>query len=1482
MKSGTTMTEATKPASQQLRLTREGAVELIVATRFFDLNDYSRNSGSNFTDLREAISHYIDAVDRKNPSIYFDENFYCNSTDTGSTPALIHYIIYGAQRGIKPSIHFDPQWYSLQYNVPIAKSLSDYLNNRRIRNPHAFFDVEGYLLNNPDLVAVSDPYRHFIVHGSREARPALTTFNVTWYRQFMGPAETLDPMSHFLLVGRSLSHPPLPTNRPMPTRAAFRAMSDNEQAELLAQWGVINVDYYTESYSDVLSGELSPAAHFWLYGDAEGRRPHPLFDPEWYKQSYLGEFAAQGALRHYLLEGEAAGYKPSPVFDTAWYSETYGIDPEQGMLFADYCRSARENTKSPNPYFDINYYLDRNPDIKTANIDAFEHWFRWGIFEGRTPSPRFDPIFVWRRYLGDDRRHHAFEIFMDLGQRFGWAGRADAASGALHAEVKANQAEGPLFEATPIPPTIRPAVKAVAFYLPQFHAIPENDAWWGTGFTEWRNISRGVPRYRGHYQPRVPRDLGFYSLDDAAVFLRQIELAKMAGLEGFCFYYYNFNGRRLLEKPLDAYVSDPRIDFPFCLLWANESWTRRWDGMEQDVLLKQEHSEHNEDALIDDIAAYLKRPNYIKVGGRPFFGIYRADIISDCATTLKRWRALFKKRHGLEPYFVMAQTFDCVDPREFGFDAALEFPPHKIGKTLRELNSELEIYDPAFTGSVRSYAEAVTLSLGETESAYPLFRTAFPQWDNDARKQGSGVIFHGATPALFEEWVRGLSAFAKANPVENEALIFVNAWNEWCEGAYLEPDVHHGFAFPNAMARALSSQGQAHSDLPERILLVGHDAFAAGSQLLLLNIGKTLKRGFGSQITFLLLGDGDLLPAYREVGDVILLPEGAGDPARLNAALADLKERGYSRALTNTTISGDSVPPLRAAGFRVVSLLHELPTIVHDHHAEPRLRAILEQSHAVVFPNTFVKGEVEAAFGSAKGDVIVQPQGLYRQLEPAPEAALAIRAKLGLRPADKLVLNAGHADLRKGVDIFVSVAEAVGRSRPDIHFLWVGSQHPSISAWIHRDIKHRKIRNVHFLPFEDEIAGHYSAADLFFLSSREDPFPSVVLEALSLGVPVAAFDWGGGFVELLSYPKLGTTMPYLNVESAAARIISLFDEPTALARDAAYRKEFIKERFRFPTYVARLAQFLNPERRTVSVVVPNFNYGSYLEARLRSIFDQTYPVHEIIVLDDASTDNSRTVLDEITAASGRIIDVVHNVQNSGNVFRQWEKGLSRAKGEFIWIAEADDLSEPGFLAAMMSSLRSDDAAILAFSDSRAIDATGAPVYASYKGYYASDGDNGMARSAAFSARDFLRRFLSSRNMILNASSVVWRTANLRKAFADLGEQAFTYQCAGDWRLYVQACSNSTGTVHYHAETLNVHRRHTQSVTAAIANVNHLREIRQVQMAALFNQPWDKALFEACDRTSTALAKTWGIDAIFSASNELKKLRRRKRRRCPQT
>lgn len=343
--------------------------------------------------------------------------------------------------------------------------------------------------------------------------------------------------------------------------------------------------------------------------------------------------------------------------------------------------------------------------------------------------------------------------------------------------------------------------RAIAFYLPQYHPIPENDEWWGKGFTDWINVVRAKPLFKGHEQPRLPADLGFYDLRLPEIREAQARLAAEYGIYGFCYHHYWFGGRRILNRPLDEVLSSGKPDFPFCLNWANENWTRRWDGLGQEILLEQKYSEEDDRKHIEWLIPVLKDPRYIRVNGKPLLLIYAPQRLPDPGRTTQLWREMVDKSGIPGLYLCKVETFgNKIPPEQWGFDAAVQFPPH--GTHVKSIAGNFFKCKAYRENSVYRYDELVSSELSKERPAYSFHPCVMPGWDNTPRRKMKAHIFSSSTPGLYENWLKKtVQKYETADPEKN--LVFINAWNEWAEGAYLEPDQRSGRAYLEATRRAL-------------------------------------------------------------------------------------------------------------------------------------------------------------------------------------------------------------------------------------------------------------------------------------------------------------------------------------------------------------------------------------------------------------------------------------------------------------------------------------------------------------------------------------------------------------------------------------------------------------------------------------------------------------------------------------------------------
>jgi len=369
-------------------------------------------------------------------------------------------------------------------------------------------------------------------------------------------------------------------------------------------------------------------------------------------------------------------------------------------------------------------------------------------------------------------------------------------------------------------------LRSLAFYLPQFHSVPENDAWWGRGFTEWTTAARARPLLRGHHQPHLPADLGFYDLRLPESRAAQATLAGRYGIDGFCYYHYWFEGRRLLERPFNEVLRSGEPEFPFCLCWANESWTRRWDGGDHQVLLHQTYSAADDLEHIRWLAAAFADPRYVRVQGRPLFLVYRVSELPEPQRTADVWRRESTRLGAGDPYLCIVHNFDAdrVDPRPLGFDAAVTFAPdwRRLGPAVRASvgwRAFRKVFRPRSayrTHRLHDYRSVVEQALGFPRAPYTNHPCVSPGFDNTPRRPGGGAtVLLGSSPSLYEWWVREVCSSMTPRDGDDD-LLFVNAWNEWGEGNHLEPCQRWGRGYLEAHERATNEASQWNGSIATR------------------------------------------------------------------------------------------------------------------------------------------------------------------------------------------------------------------------------------------------------------------------------------------------------------------------------------------------------------------------------------------------------------------------------------------------------------------------------------------------------------------------------------------------------------------------------------------------------------------------------------------------------------------------------------------
>ena len=1181
---------------------------------------------------------------------------------------------------------------------------------------------------------------------------------------------------------------------------------------IIKKSGIFDANYYYKNYPDVRRADVNPLLHFVLNGWKEGRNPSETFVTSYYLDLYMDvKNSGMNPLVHYIKYGINEGRKTKNVSNNKIEktSQLNSIKKKESEM-AESFKSNKFDTNQIHIRFNSSLYSRINS--KTRDI------VRKSVI--RIPNNKI------REFLLMIGRRFSSKTITSQAQK----SVTNSTKGQIHKIIYNNllsHTQDSNKDYIPYSNQIisfsDSALKLIAFYLPQFHPIPENDKWWGKGFTEWTNVSKAIPQFIGHYQPHLPGDLGFYDLRVKETQKLQVEIAKNYGIYGFCYYFYWFNGKRLLEKPLDNHANNPNINFPFCICWANENWTRRWDGLENDILISQNYTDENDLKLIDDLCLYFKNEKYIRILNRPVLIVYRPQLLPDPAKTTKIWRNYCVQQGFEDPYIIAAESFgNSGDPSSMGFDASLEFPPHYLGAAQIDKRN-IQFANPEFSGNIYDYEIAMSTMTSKIKPDYTLFKTLMTSWDNTARKQNTANIFINANPKNYQLWLEKNIEYTIKHHDITKRLVFINAWNEWAEGAHLEPDRKYGFAYLNATANAIKKFSKKPIKSDWTILFVGHDAHLAGAQLSLLSIIKWFQKHTAVKVKVLLLEKGQLLQKYQEEADVLLLDEisNLSDSDKLNAIIS-FCENQPNLIYLNTIVSGKIIRLLNDLNITILTHIRELESSI-KRYGKDWIDDVFSFSSYYIACSKYVRNFLISNYDINPNKCYLS----YSFIETNKNLSIQnskekfmVRSNLGLIQDKTLVFGCGVGmPFRKGADLFIDVArKLLNKNIHDFHLYWVGNLaeneiDPKFGKWKDYLVKMKKDgldKWVTFIESNDNPRDFFKAGDIFALTSREEPLGRVMLEAGDCGLPTICFDGSGGPVEFVRNDA-GFIVPSEDTEAMTEKIIFLKDNEHIRKSLGEKARTRVKEEFSAEAVAPKIfsiCRSITNQTPVISIIVPNYNHAKYLEARLESIYKQSFQDFEVIILDDASTDNSMEIIESYRRHPNTTI--IANKDNSNAPFKQWQKGFRVAKSSIIWLAESDDLCDPRFLETLIPAFNNPDVK-LAYSASKIIDDDGVEKGA-YKDmdYLKSLSETKWQSNYCIQAEQEINDGLGIKNTILNMSSVLFRKLDFN---SDFEETILQMRTGFDTYFILNQVKN--GNIYYENQLLNHHRRHSKSIVGRL-------------------------------------------------------------------
>lgn len=1361
-----------------VRMLDRSSIKLkILESGLFDESWYlSQYPDANISNLK-PVDHFIicGLRENRNPGPTFDcANYlylYKDVRESGFNP-LLHYINTGREEGRVPSQQkledeiaqsglFDPIWYKSKYpDVEMSgiDPLSHFVRFGRMlkRRPGPKFDANFYLESYPDVAATGrDPLLHYIRQGLKEGRRASRegSERVMAVRSWKGGGGENDAPAFVASNGTWIWRPATDQFmrrglRPLAPAAVLINAPDaaawqNGLVALEAYTGTHSIDLFFQGCSDFDFSNVPHAVASITYLGPADR---------------LGEaagfvsVAASGALDEYegllWLSPSEAGGDVSPVLKASPKDTDEFCKDAIWALTAERFIALKERDHTA-LFKALRIVLPR------LGLEARDQ----SILVPSDPAVWVKPLLL--RGLGIAIR--SGEATTGSSQT-SFSDRLTVLATLVLLSHKAGMSVRPLHEKViPAAPIAERRIKAVAFYLPQYHPIPENDKWWGKGFTEWSNVTRGRPLFRHHDQPRQPADLGYYDLRLEATQMAQADLARQFGIHGFCYYYYWFNGSKLLNQPIEQMARSTQIDTGFCVCWANENWSRNWDGQNRHVLMKQEYSLESNRDLILELIPMMQDPRWIRYNGKPVMMVYRISIIPNWEETARIWREECRKA-GLGEIHLCAVRFGLEalegQPEEHGLDSYVLFPPHETArKDLR--NTVLDLHE-GFNGEIFDYDTVVDKDIEKYGAGYPwpVHRGAMLGWDNTARRLLDARIFHGATPYGFRRWIAAILDQEARFNAGSESMLFINAWNEWAEGTYLEPDHRWGKSYLSAFSSAAKASGLgatlviprgvaatpmgrdrlenagwpsgADKKVPKAAVHhAGQVARDASRPTILVCAHSAGHQLFGGERSLL-----DVIDALAQmnVNVVVALPSGHNRPyvAALLERCVGVEVFPYKQWMNNRAAQGWVVttfadiiarhsvdvvhvntivllePLVAAERMGCVRVVHARELISLD---TPLQKAMGLSTEEIV---PAVLGNSDWLIGNSRATCDLFARG--KRTLYVPNAVEPQDFDLTNKFGETIKFGMVSSNLpKKGVADFVEVASRAALQVPAARFVVVGPITEQIKVWMEEVERGERPPNIDFVGYREHPRLAMSELNVLLnLSNFAESFGRTVAEGMASRRPVIAYSWGA-LPELVQHGQTGFLVPYRDIDAVVQAVKTICETPALIAKMGDNGRDFISENFAQTNLMSALAdgyehilgkvhdiglsyQRVGEPSRT-TVIVPVYNAAEEVQCCLTSVIKHTdLKMNRIIVIDDGSTDPSiKALLAQFLGIPG--VSILTNRQNIGYT-KTVNRGLVEAGQDDVVLLNSDTIVTPRWLEGLRSAAYGQEkvATVTAMSD----------------------------------------------------------------------------------------------------------------------------------------------------------------------------------------